>query len=189
MANNNLENLLKNARDSHITEDRINEKFEADIINFFKRSIGINEADYKAIKFVSMLIFFCEKNIEKVCVVSTKKGIITPLANELIDHAFEELTFTSKINLYEKIIKKYSPENKDVVKGVNYYRKLNIIRNRIFHCKLKDIKYKEEPITKYETRKLMLEDMIKSCGIETERKNETQREKAARAYKKTKNNC
>lgn len=182
---NNLENLLKNIRDGRTMKNQINDKFESDFIKFFRENIGIDEAGYKAISFVSMLIFYCEKNIEKICMYSIKKGVIISQAVEMIDYAFEELSFSSKINLYEKLLKKHFPQCKDLIKGVKYYRKLNDIRNKIFHCKLKAIEYKGKSIADADTKKLLINDMIESCGIEIDKNGKSERKMAAQTYKIT----
>ncbi|MFA5961329.1 MAG: hypothetical protein WC848_01450 [Parcubacteria group bacterium] len=189
MAKSSLEKLSEKARDSLAIEAQLNDKFEAEIIEFFSKSIGIDEADYKAINFVSMLIFFCEKNIEKVCADFIKRGaiVVTPQVNGMMEYAFEELTFTQKINIYEKLLKKYFSENKKLIKGASFYREINAIRNKIFHCKFKDIRYRKKyAITEYETRKMLLEDMIKAHGIELPKDRKSARELAAQEYKRKK---
>lgn len=148
------EESIKNAYDS----------FESNMLNMFKSQLGINEEEYKAVIFISMLIYHCEKSVENACSIVIKKGVITPRTSESIDYIFDELTFSSKINVYEKLLKKYPENYRDLLKGLSFYRELNSIRNKIFHCKLNEILYKGRPVAKQETKLLLIKDMIESTG-------------------------
>lgn len=160
-----LDDAAKEIIDEHDLIMRgIQDDFENKMLVTFREKIGINDDEYKAVNFVSMLIYHCEKGLERICAGIIKKGVVMPLTDEMIDFMFGELTFTSKINIYEELLNKYPTSYKDLIKGISYYRQLNTIRNQIFHCKLSKILYKGKSITKGETKLLLIEDLIKSAG-------------------------
>jgi hypothetical protein len=179
-----LDDLAKKALDDHdLLMKSIQDDFENKMLSHFRENLGINDEEYRAVIFISMLIYSSEKALEKSSNFVIKKGVVSPLTAEMIDYMFSELTFTSKIKVYEKILKKYPVQYKDLIKGVSFYNKLNEIRNKIFHCKLKEILYAGKSITKPETKLLLIKDMIKSCGKDPD-ENISNRAMAARTYVK-----
>lgn len=163
----------------------MHDNFENAMLDIFKNKLGMSEEGYRSVIFISMLIYYCEKSLEQICSFIIKKGVISPVANEGIEYIFEELTFMSKIKVYEKLLKKYPTQYKDLIKEVSFYSELNGIRNQLFHCKFNKILYKGKSITGGEAKVLLVEDLVKACGLDTE-KNVPRRVLASEAFDKNK---
>lgn len=148
---------------------KIYDDFTQEMLIKFKKNLGLDEKDFDAIIFLTLFIFQTENGLNNTLVNLFKKGfdkeqtIHSQLNNEIIVDIIDELTFSSKLNIYEKIVGKY-PCYDDLKKGVSFFRELNNIRNKLFHCKLNKITYKGKKITDGTTRFKMMGDFATACG-------------------------
>lgn len=143
---------------------KIYKNLENSMLGIFKNKLVISQNEFDSITFVSMFIYHCEKAIGEICSDIIKKESSNFITNEMLDYIFEDLTFTSKINIYEKLLRKYPKQYADLIRGISFYRNLNKVRNDIFHCKIKKVAYRGKSIMLGETKHLMIKDMIKSIG-------------------------
>lgn len=118
---------------------------------------------------VSKDMVFCFYLI--VCIESILKKVLEDLLlnsqklekkyPEFVESIFDETTFNSKINIMEKMFKK-SKRYKDFKSFFSYCREINNLRNKIFHNKVKDIRYQGLLISDITTKRKMLKDLIKA---------------------------
>lgn len=149
--------------------EKIHDSFTQEMIEIFKTKLRLNQENYDSIIFLTFLIFQTENGLNNVLTGLLKKGfdkeatIHSKLNNEIISDIIDELTFSSKLNIYEKIVSKYECYA-DLKKGVSFLRELNSIRNKIFHCKLEKITYRGKKITVGKTKLQIIEDYLKAFG-------------------------
>lgn len=74
----------------------------------FKSGLKLNDRELESVVFVVAMILYCEKNLEGLClhIMNKQSMIANAISKEISGHIFEELTFSSKINILEKTLKK-----------------------------------------------------------------------------------
>ena len=130
--------------------------FDKKMFELVTNIYGINESQALSISYVMFLVFECEgfiaRKIESIMKLSTRETNV-----EFITTVLDELTFTGKINIYENLLKE-NPLEKNLLQSISYFRQINDIRNKLFHCKISSILYKNKPITDIYTRIRILQD-------------------------------
>lgn len=161
---------MKNDLQRQAEREKIYDEFVKKILDNFRTSLGLlDDSKYNTIIFLSLLILNSERMLSNVLIMLFKRGfssssnIFADLGNEMIEKLIYELTFTSKIKIYEEIVGKHKCYS-DLKKGASFFRELNNIRNCLFHCKLKEIRYKNKDVNKGQTKHLMIEDLLDAVG-------------------------
>lgn len=138
--------------------------FDEKMLEIATSLYGVNKSEALSISFVTFLVFECEKKVaegvEHMMKVTSEK-----VNEQFMSSMLNELTFTGKINTYENMLKQMYPDGHLSLRGISYFRQLNEIRNKLFHCKIKDILYKGKSITNINTRVLMIDDYFIATGV------------------------
>lgn len=148
----------KKQRDKKI-EIMFNEAIKKIAFPLFKNGLKLNDREFESVIFVVTMILYCEKHIEGLCLHIINRQSAAVINKEINDYIFEELTFSSKINILEKILKKSKCYGK-LIKDLGFFRELNQMRNNIFHCKIKNIKYKGKSIIEEDVKFAMVKDFL-----------------------------
>ncbi len=145
-------------------ETIFNEFIKKTAFPLFKNGLKLNDREFESVIFIVTMILYCEKHIEGLCLHIINRQPVAVINKEINGYVFEELTFSSKINILEKILKKSNCYGK-LIKDLAFFRELNQIRNNIFHCKIKNIKYKGRSIIEEDVKFAMVEDFLSTTEL------------------------
>jgi hypothetical protein len=133
------------------------------LIKYYKeKRLQLTEEEYKAIIVCTLLIFEIELMLKKIAV----DGITKPLPLKFKNIKFYEflftdkLTFKDKIDVIEWVITKGKTQKTKWKEFLKYCRDINQLRNKLFHVKLDQLKYKGNSILELRTQRQMLKDFI-----------------------------
>jgi hypothetical protein len=135
-----------------------------------KKGCSLDDEKISEVNFIFWFVYYVERKLKDsisnpVLTYIKSKGFSGDLntVSNYIDSCMDELTFTSKINVYQAIMKgtKFEPK---VKKYVNFCRELNTIRNQISHNKVEVLLYKNRPIKNRTTKEEMIRNFYDSMG-------------------------
>lgn len=131
------------------------------LLKLFPKILKIKEQNFNSLLFVTGLILALERILTFIIAGGIKSGITKELKNpNIIEFIIDELTLSSKVKILEKAVKNDPVRNTHYKKFLKYLSIINEIRNKIFHGKLTNLKYKERPIHNVSTQHSMLLDYV-----------------------------
>ncbi len=140
-------------------------KTTKDFIEFFKEinqdSKNFSKEELDVFIFCFLLIGYLEKMIEKTLYTVLLKSQLPELRYPgLINFVTKEMTFGTKINIFEFTIKGCGEDfREDFKKFIKFYREINYgIRNNLFHFKIDELKYKNQDVRKIEIQAKIMKD-------------------------------
>lgn len=113
--------------------------------------------------FCFLLIGFLEKAIEATLYDSLLASQIPKFKHpKLINLITKEMTFGTKIDVFEFIIKEGKKEDwENHKKFIKFCREINYgIRNNLFHFKIAELKYRNEDVRKIEIQVKIIRDFV-----------------------------
>lgn len=138
--------------------------FDEKVQEIVTKLLGLSKNEAHAISFVSFLIFECEKKVTGA-IQAAMKTTSGKYNDELFSMAMDQLSFTQKISIYERLLKKYPKSYTDLIGGISFFRKIQNIRNDLFHSRIKDIKYDKKSLIELTVRLKMINDYLEAIGI------------------------
>lgn len=128
----------------------------------FDRRYKLGEKEISTVNFVFWTITYLEKRIQEVLLDLTQTRLANLPEYEMISDAFDELTFGSKINVFEKTLKRVAIDRK---KFISILREMNQIRNLIAHNKISNLKYSGSLLSKREIKIKLISDISNSLYL------------------------
>ncbi|OGI26046.1 MAG: hypothetical protein A3J76_05545 [Candidatus Moranbacteria bacterium RBG_13_45_13] len=123
---------------------------------FAKTRFKLSDDQMDTVEFALWHIYYVERSLGDVLVKILKGGIKSNDGSyeELIEYLIDRLFFTEKINIFEKASSTNRPKNL-----LKYLRKINNIRNDVYHGRIDNLKYDGKNLTSRETKEKLIDDL------------------------------
>jgi hypothetical protein len=132
-----------------------------DIRGFIKKSFSLSEDQMDTVEFLSWFIYYAERSLRNILIIVLKGGIKSEDGSyeKIIEFIIDKFNFTEKIDLYNE-----ASSGKKAGKLVSYFRKINQLRNDIYHGRIEDLKYNKADLRQKKTRSKMMFDFFKALN-------------------------
>jgi hypothetical protein len=127
-----------------LTEKPFEQLSTDELINLCYQQLNLKKEDADAVRFANAFIQFAEENLTRQLIELFSVRSTAPSA------------MTQKIDIVHAIGgKRFKPM-------ISFLRQMNAIRNKVFHAKFSELKYKKENISNVKTQRAMFFDYFRA---------------------------
>lgn len=131
-----------------------------ELIDLCYEQLNLKKEDADALKFTNALIQLVEERLTRQLIELFKKCFTKTSKPDIMESLIRDLYWTKKIDILNTI------DDKRFKSMVNFFRKMNDIRNKVFHAKFSELKYNNKNISDVKTQRVMISDYIKASMID-----------------------
>ncbi len=130
-----------------------------ELIDLCYEQLNLKKEDADALKFTNALIQLIEEQLTRQLIELFKKCFVKTSKPDVMESLIRNLDLTKKINIIDTI------DDKRFKSLIGFLRKMNDIRNKVFHAKFSELKYNGKNISDIKTQRDMISDYIKANTI------------------------
>jgi hypothetical protein len=134
-----------------------------ELINLCYEQLNLKREDADALKFTNAFIQLIEEQLTRQLIeLSTRKPERFAEASKMTDvteSSIRDLYWREKIDIVKTI------DDKHFGSMIGFLRKMNDIRNKVFHAKFSELKYDGKNISDIEIQRDMVSDYIMACKV------------------------
>lgn len=153
------EKILSDVKESDamdLTKKLLDQKSTDELINLCYKQLNLKKEDANALKFTNVLVQLAEEQLTRQLIELFKKCFAKTSKPDIMEMFMRDMYWTKKINLINAI------DEKRFKLMISFLRKMNDIRNKVFHAKFSELKYKGKNISDIGTQRDMIFDYIKA---------------------------